>query len=518
MPDMTPDISVRIVGAGPTGLALACDLARRGVSFRIVDKTASYFAGSRGKGLQPRSLEVLDDFGVIDKILANGRFHLPYRAYEGAKVLGDRDLHEGREPTPDVPYASSLIIPQWRVEEILRTRMEEFGHRVELGVELTGLEQNEECVTATLAEKGAAVRTRAAFLIGADGGHSFVRHALGIGFEGETWATERMFVGDVKVDNLDRDHWHIWQDKALGFVALCPLPSTESFQFQAQIGPEEEGEPTLERFQRIIDERAGALGLRLYDATWTSLFRANIRMVDRYRQGRVFLAGDAAHIHSPAGGQGMNTGIQDAYNLGWKLGLALGGGPDWLLGTYEEERLPVAARMLGITTKLHRQLTPKEGATVGQRDAEFLQLGINYREGRLARDSRPEAAGVRAGDRAPDAPCRRSDGTAVRLFDLFRGPHFTLLGFGPGWRDSLQDISQTWGPMVHAHAIVRPGEDQDSSAIVDAGGHASHAYGVSKPTLFLIRPDGYVACVTEESSPAPIQEYLSGLLPKPSQA
>src|SRR5579872_2453249 len=117
---MPVDPSVLISGAGPTGLALACDLARRGVSFRIIDKTDAYFNGSRGKGLQPRSLEILDDFGVIDQILANGRFHLPFRAYSGTKILGDRDIHEGRVPTPDVPYASSLIIPQWRVEEILR--------------------------------------------------------------------------------------------------------------------------------------------------------------------------------------------------------------------------------------------------------------------------------------------------------------------------------------------------------------------------------------------------------------
>src|ERR1700761_5695014 len=125
---MPASTSVLIVGAGPTGLTIACDLARRNVPFRIIDKADSYFAGSRGKGLQPRSLEVLDDFGVIDRILAHGRFHLPFRGYDGAKVLGDRDIHEGREPTPEIPYASSLIIPQWRVEGILRARLEESGH------------------------------------------------------------------------------------------------------------------------------------------------------------------------------------------------------------------------------------------------------------------------------------------------------------------------------------------------------------------------------------------------------
>ena len=144
-------------------------------------------------------------------------------------------------------------------------------------------------------------------------------------FEGETWTSERMLIGDVQVDGLDRDHWHSWPNTEMGWVALCPLPGTNSFQFQAQIGPDEPDEPSLERFQQIVDERTGGMDIRLHEATWLSLYRANVRMVDRYRVGRVFLAGDAAHVHSPAGGQGMNTGIQDAYNLGWKLGAALNG-------------------------------------------------------------------------------------------------------------------------------------------------------------------------------------------------
>jgi FAD binding domain len=391
----------------------------------------------------------------------------------------------------------------------LRARLAESGNRVELGVELVGLEQTEDCVAASLLKQGSPEQVTTDFLVGADGGHSFVRHALNVGFAGETWATERMLVGDVKVDGLDRDHWHSWPDKERGWLALCPLPSTESFQFQAQIGPDEPDQPTLERFQQIVDERTGGLGLRLYDATWTSLYRPNIRMVDRYRAGQVFLAGDAAHVHSPAGGQGMNTGIQDAYNLGWKLALALGGAPDWLLDTYEEERLPVAARMLGITTKLHRELLPKEGASSGQRGPEFLQLGINYRESRLAREMRAEPGAVQAGDRAPDAPCHRRDGSRVRLFDLFRGPHFTLLGFGPGFKDAQEEIAAEFGAAVHAHTVLPVGEEgEDSAAIVDSEGHAYRAYEIGKSTQILVRPDGYIGLVTEEDSAGAVRGYL----------
>jgi 2-polyprenyl-6-methoxyphenol hydroxylase-like FAD-dependent oxidoreductase len=486
------NVDVLIIGAGPTGLALACDLARRGVSFRIVDKAAQYFVGSRGKGLQPRSLEVLDDFGVVDEIMAHGRFHLPFRVYENGKVVGDRDPNQGRVPTPDTPYASSLIIPQWRVECILRAQLERLGHRVELATELTGLTQTTEEVAADLG----AEHVTAKYLVGADGGHSFVRHALGIGFEGETWTTERMLIGDVEADGIDRDHWHTWLNRERGMVALCPLPSTNSFQFQGQIAPEDTSEPSLERFQQILDERSDGMQVQLRNATWLSLFRANIRMVDRYRVGRVFLAGDAAHVHSPAGGQGMNTGIQDAYNLGWKLGAVLKGAPAGLLDTYEEERLPVAAEMLGITSRLHRSLL-NSGAKDVRRGPETLQLGINYRTSSLSQGE-PLGA-LHPGDRAPDAPCRNSAGATVRLFDLFRGPHFTLLAFGS--HEGLSNHAE-----LRIFRIARPGETSDPAAIVDVHKHAANAYGIQYAYV-LVRPDGYIGAITNNADL--IGDYLN---------
>lgn len=503
-----PDVStaVLIAGAGPTGLALGCDLARRGVAFRIIDKAPRYFAGSRGKGLQPRSLEVFDDFGVVDRILANGRFHLPFRGYDGAKVLGDRDVHEGRNPTPDVPYASPLIIPQFRVEEILRDCLESHGGRVELETELISFEQDGQAVTATVAGPNGSEEIAAQYLVGADGGHSFVRGRLDIPFEGETWDTERMFVGDVRLEGLDRDHWHSWRHPALGWLALCPLPSTDLFQLQAQIETGEPEEPTLDRFRQIVEERTGgALGIRLQDATWLSLYRANVRMVARYREGRVFLAGDAAHVHSPAGGQGMNTGIQDAYNLGWKLGHVLSGAPEALLDTYEEERLPVAAQMLGITSKLHRESL--SGSTgVQKRGPETLQLGINYRGCSLAVECRDAPGDLRAGDRAPDAPCQDAAGRPMRLFDVFRGPHMTLLLFGSCEEAVLREIRQRY-PAIRVCPVVPAGEAGPPDGIVDSGGHASRAYDVPSGTLLLVRPDGYIGVITEDGSAGAIADY-----------
>ena len=492
-------IHVLIVGAGPTGLTLACDLARRGVNFRIVDKISTYFAGSRGKGLQPRSLEVLDDLGIVDEIVANGRFHLPFRGYDGSTVLGDLDMHADRQPTPDVPYASVLIIPQWRVEEILRKRLAGWGAQVELANELIDIEQNEEVVTATLLCDGRRQQVIAQYVVAADGGRSFIRKHLNVDFAGETWKDERMLVGDVQVDVLDRDHWHSWPKHKDGWVALCPLPSTNAFQFQAQIPPEEPDEPSLERFQQIIDERTGWPEIRLHHATWLSLYRANVRMVDRYRVGRIFLAGDAAHVHSPAGGQGMNTGMQDAYNLGWKLSAVLAGAPGYLLDTYEEERLPIAAWLLGATTKLHRQVFQANAEL--KRDEQFLQLALNYRGSSLAQGEASLA--LTPGDRAPDSPLRDHQGNELRLFDLFRGPHFTLLEF----TTSAASVDENHQTFARHYRIVRsPGAALRENEFTGKDEHVWKSYGVASDTLFLVRPDGYIGFIGHGGSA--LQEHL----------
>jgi 2-polyprenyl-6-methoxyphenol hydroxylase-like FAD-dependent oxidoreductase len=455
-------------------------------------------------------MEVLDDLGVIDRILAHGQFHLPFRTYDDTTVLGDRDMHEGRHPTPDVPYASTLIIPQWRVEETLRLRLAEWGAGVELATELVALEQNDNYVTATLQKGDTQERVRAKYMIGADGGHSFVRKSLNVGFEGETWKEERIMTGDVRVDGLDRDHWHMWPKHEDGMVGLCPLRSTEMFQFQAQVLPHEEREPSLETFQRIIDERTGRTDLKLYGATWLSLFRANVRMVDRYRVGRVFLAGDAAHVHSPAGGMGMNTGIQDAYNLGWKLGAVLNGATESLLDTYEQERMPIAQSLLGISTRLHQE-TMKDREF--QRGEEVLQLGLNYRGSSLSRQVDPPATILQAGDRAPDALLRDHDGNPVRLFDIFRGPRFTLLSLGCQHLEGLNRVGERFKRHLQVCTIDRgpSGTAARSNPLIDDQGHVLHAYGGENGVLFLIRPDGYIGFVGGSKSIDSVESYLEPL-------
>jgi 2-polyprenyl-6-methoxyphenol hydroxylase-like FAD-dependent oxidoreductase len=496
------ETQVLIAGAGPTGLALACDLARRGVGFRIVDKAPEHFIGSKGKGLQPRSLEVLDDFGIIDQILAVGRFHIPFRGYEGSKVLGERDIHEGRNPTPSTPYASPLILPQWRVEEKLRGLLEAHGGKVELATELVGLEQDEDGVTARLQSALGGEHVRCQYVVAADGGKSFVRKLLAVPFEGETWADERMYVGDVRVRGLDREAWHAWTTHPAGLLTLCPLPSTDQYQLQAQVPKGDEREPSLELFREIVRERTEGMDIELLDASWVSLYRANVRMVSNYRVGRIFLAGDAAHVHSPAGGQGMNTGIQDAYNLGWKLASVLRGAPAALLETYEEERMPVAANVLGVSSKLHRQIT-SDGDEKLRRDGVTLQLGITYKAMSLSRRAGGAVLAIDAGDRVPDSPGVDASGKPLRMFDVLRGPQFTLLRLFP--EDGAVSVVVAGVKQVD---VVRAGTAAAEGVFVDAFGHAAEAYGGGHGEYLLVRPDGYAGWAGTADTLDDLREYL----------
>jgi hypothetical protein len=237
----------------------------------------------------------------------------------------------------------------------------------------------------------------------------------------------------------------------------------------------------------------------------------NIRMVSRYRIGSVFLAGDAAHVHSPAGGQGMNTGIQDSYNLGWKLERVLNGAPDSLLDTYEEERLPVAANVLGLSTKLHKAIAVgnEEGM---RRDAIALQLGITYKEMSLSQHSGDTQIKLSAGDRAPDAPGEGASGKPVRLFDYFRGPHFTFLRIRP--LDATTRLVKS--PDVKQVDIVasRPAGNLpvDSTILVDTAAHFADAYGGASDEFILVRPDGYIAWTGNKFSLPELRTYMANRL------
>ncbi|MFI9631907.1 FAD-dependent monooxygenase [Nocardia sp. NPDC051929] len=467
---------VLVAGAGPTGLTLALDLARRDIPVRIVDKAATFFAGSRGDGIQPRTLEVFDDLGVLDAVLAAGMPTPVMRVHLGGEFVTERRMSEPVEPTPAVPYPNLWVLGQSRTEAILRERLAEFGVHVELDTALTGFTQDDDGVTVTLEHDGTPETVRAAYLIGADGGKSTVRKTLGIPFEGSTDESLRMLLGDVRADALDHEfgYWFAAADEPMRGIALSPLPGGRQFQFAAPLTGD--AEPSLELLQEYVDRYCGRDDVTLTDLTWVTVWRPNIRLAQRFRDGRVFLAGDAAHAHPPTGGQGMNTGIQDAYNLGWKLAAALAG-DDTLLDSYEAERRTVAAKVLGLSSELLDKLVDGDEDAM-ERGAETQQLDISYRDP-------AERGWFAVGDRAPDAPVKDEHGRPVRLFDLFRGPHATVLSFG---------AQAEAGP--HAYAVVRPGDQVSGPHVVDVDGHAYAAYAAAEGTRVFVRPDGYVGALS----------------------
>jgi len=497
-PEMRKALPVLIVGAGPTGLTLACELARSGVPFRLIEAAPGPQPGSRGKGVQPRTLEVFDDLGVVDRVLANGRMAMPIRstASDGHVTLMGAETLRAR---PDIPYPASLILPEWRTEEILRLRLAELGGAVDFGTALGSFRQSDEGISAVLVKGDETEAVVAHWLVGCDGGHSIVRKHAGIAFEGETREDVRMIVADVEADGIDRDAWLMWQHEE-GMVNLCPLPSTNTFQYQAGIAPGQDPNLNLANMQAILERRSCRTDIRLHEPEWSSLWRANIRLAARYREGRVFLAGDAAHIHSPAGGQGMNTGIQDAHNLGWKLAAVAKGASPALLDSYEAERRPVAAGVLARSNARLKQAMDQKTIPT-RRDESTTQIDINYRDSSLARDDRDGKAVLQAGDRAPDATKLTTADGERRLFDLTRGTHFVLLDFGsPPVAETTEFALKTF------HIVARPTALGD---VVDTQGHLASVYGATDRTLVLIRPDGYVALISDAGDASAVSEYLA---------
>lgn len=467
-------VDVLVVGAGPAGSVLASDLVRRGVEVRLIDKAGAAFAGSRAKGIQPRTQEVFDDLGVLDQVLAAGGRY-PWMTAHLGRLRLSWPMQRSHDRSAAIPYPNVLMLPQHETDRILHDRLRQQGLQVEFDSTLTSLDQNAEAVVATVESARGGETITARYLVGADGGGSTTRKQVNVPFIGSTDASDRMIIADAEIDGLARNRWHVWPRAQGRFLAICPLPGSAQFQIMLRLRPDEDpdlSEPALAESVRTL---TADHALCLHGLTWASVFRPNIRVVERYRSGRVLLVGDAAHVHTPAGAQGLNTGVQDSYNLGWKLGQVLAGAPDALLDTYETERLPVAARVLGISTELYAGLEKRRLSSLRRGDEE-RQLGLSYRGTSLAPLTSERTETLRVGDRAPDG----RDGSK-RLFDVFRGPHFTLLAY-----DCAPAVDwPTTGAPVH------------TATISAAAKQLRIDYGITKPTQILIRPDGYIAQITD---------------------
>ena len=549
-----PDIAdVLIVGAGPVGLTLALDLARHGIRPRIVDRLPAPSPYCRAIGVTPRTLEVWDDLGVARDAIDAGIW-----------IEGTRQVAVGG-PTADVardfsdlPYGS-LGLPQYETERVLTQHLARAGVRIERGVQFDGLVQAGEtaregdAVRATLAD-AAGKREEASFryVVGCDGARSAVRKAVGIAFEGETIPAEFM-LGDVTVAwDLPRGRTFFAIRPNPGgvpdFFVAIPLPEPGRYRVSAvsradlpadtrpAAGAEhgiqsERPGPALAELQAVADRLVPG-GATLGDLRWSSLFRIGARLAAAYRRGNVFLAGDAAHIHPPTGGLGMNTGIQDAYNLAWKLSLALRGrAADGLLDSYEAERRPVGADVVAGTTRASVNL----GRDAGPKDRlADTQLLVTYRGSRRVAnettgptdaDAAGGAAGrlgPAAGDRVPDCGGlrRRGVGHPIRLFDVLRGPEHVLVLFVPTPADAvtvLPDLSAFLNrhagdrqvcPVVIFGAPSVPPDVVGTAGYADAGGEFRRTFGPG-PLALLVRPDGYLAWRGTEWQDAGLVDQLA---------
>lgn len=412
---------VLIVGAGPVGLVLAIELARRGVAFRIVDQLSAPTTESRAVVVHARSLEMMDALGgsLVDELRATGVVTTGVQ-FHGAKRTVARFSFDGVDST----HPFSITTPQTETERILTRRLNELGATIERGVQLTGVDQSESGVRVHLANEAGTETLEVGWVVGCDGARSTVRHQVGEKLVG-SFHGERFLMGDVEADadsDLDRSSMQMYLGAADGPGVVFPMAGTRA-RVIVEIDSAGEAPPaTLDWLQRVVDERR--MGLRLRDPHWLTTFDIHHAQVPRYRVGRVLLAGDAAHVHSPAGGQGMNTGMQDAFNLGWKLALVAGGtlaptDAEWLIDSYQAERHPVAARVITFSTGMTKVGTLDTGPGRFLRDhllaamsglapararlaAEIEETGVDYRGGPLgtAGGASPRSQ-VRAGDALP---------------------------------------------------------------------------------------------------------------------
>ncbi|SPL88248.1 pentachlorophenol 4-monooxygenase [[Actinomadura] parvosata subsp. kistnae] len=467
-------MDVLIVGAGPTGLTMAVELARRNIDVRVIDALPAPTTETRALGVQPRTLELFERLELTEATIAAGLPVPDFHVFsEGRQFL---DLSLSRL---DTPYPYLLMAPQPKVEEVLYLKLLDYGVKVEREVKLTGLLQRPGVVEAELLHgDGSVEQVRVPWLIGCDGAHSTVRHQLGVPFVGEAFE-ENFAVADGRVDwPVPYDVFHAFLDRGR-FVAYFPMPGgLHRITIAYPPGRAPQGEVTFEEVRSAVAV-CSPPGTRLVEILESGRFRINQRKVARHSVERVFLAGDAAHVHSVVGGQGMNTGIQDAFNLGWKLAAVIQGrAPAGLLDTYAAERSPVAERLVKgtrratrmtllsnpVTTAARRHLAPRlTPLPVVQKvlSRALTQLDVSYRDG--SGGSNDDRLAV--GDRFPE-------------IGLQHPWKHTLLVFGsepptlPAVLGDLADLVD-----VRSVSDVRTRE----------------RCGIQGDGLVLVRPDGYLA-------------------------
>ncbi len=513
------DLDVLVVGAGPTGCMLAIELVARGLRVRIIDKAEVRPTTSRALVVHARSLELFDRHGMAEALAARGAHAIEAEGYARRERFGRFAL--GDVGANDTPFGYLLFLSQVETERALEKELARLGTAVERPSSLVTANDVGDHVEATIATPGGEQHLRVRYLVGADGAHSVVRKLAGLSFEGAASA-QQFALADVRIDGAIADgaaHFFLGNP---GLLVVLPIDAHGTHRliasgFHAQ--GDDESDPTLAEMQSLYDE-VSPVPARLVSPSWLARFRLHHRGVDRYRSSRLFVAGDAAHIHSPAGGQGMNTGLQDAANLGWKLALvAQGAAGDALLDSYNAERFPVGRMLLRFTDRLFRVAASSNPFVLGARNAlvplvaprvlrsaagrarlfRFVsQLGIRYRGSPIVSEGATDGAfspkAVRPGDRSPDA--RVGETT---LFTALRGTehHVLLIGAAAGDAARAREALAARFPKIdlRVHAL-------DSLELRER-------FGVTSAAQFLVRPDGYVGFRSAGVDPAALIGHLA---------
>ena len=513
------DTDVLIVGAGPTGLMLANQLGRRGVRAMIIDRHSGPAQQSRAMAVQARTLEIYSKMGIIDEAIALGREGTGANMWANGKWTARIPLGEIGKSLSPYPYV--LALGQDDNERIMGAKLREYGIEIQWNTELVGLQQQSDHVAVTLKlPDGSTRKLTATWVAGCDGGHSAVREMNGITFPGAPYE-HTFFVADTEAAGPMQPgelNVYLWQD---GFHLFFPMRGKDRWRVIGILPKPLRTRNDLKFEDLILDIRreAGA-ELSFKECSWFSTYRIHHRCAEHFRDRRCFLLGDAAHVHSPAGGQGMNTGLQDAYNLGWKLALVVKGQADAaLLDSYEQERLPVAQRLLSTTDRIFRLLVSDSwvagvfrtrivakvmarAMTVERiRDVAFRtisQIGIRYRNGPLSQmlATMPEGAPV-AGDRFPWLHLKlQLSGPVEDLFQKLDDTRFNLLVIGQP-APAAEKLGV--GDLIRVHAIPNDAANANELARIH----------ITFPAFYLLRPDGHVGLAGRELEAAAVTRYLS---------